>query len=227
MAGPGDELAAARTGSDNLLASQADREQTIEMLKVAFVQDRLTKDEFDLRVGQTLAARTYAELAAVTADIPDGLIGNRLPRTPVRAQARPPMSTAAKAGICVAIGIAVPAVMTIAWGGVALLLFAPFYFMALLVAAAQMLASRHDKSSRGQLPPRPSPRTGGAHRPAAAGAEQPPQIDPARRHTTEATRSRLARPQLPGARPAYWWQPRTQPGWSACVSSGSLTTLWS
>jgi hypothetical protein len=210
MAGPGDELAAAGTGSGNLLASQADREQTIEMLKVAFVQDRLTKDEFDLRVGRTLASRTYAELAAATADIPAELTGYRLPRTPTQTQARPPMSTAAKAGICVALAIAVPAVMALAWGPVAPFLFAPFYFMALLVAGAQMLASRHDKRSHGQLPPRPSPRTDGPHRPAAAEAEQPPQINPAQRHTTEATRSRTRRPHLLGARPARQRRPRAR-----------------
>jgi hypothetical protein len=210
MAGPGDALAAVRTGSGNLLASQTDREQTIEMLKVAFVQERLTKDEFDLRVGQALESRTYAELAAVTADIPAGLIGYQLPRTPVQTQARPPMSTAAKAGICVAVAIAAPAVMAIAWGVVAPVLFAPFYFMALLVAGAQMLASRHDKRSRGQLPPPPSSRTDGARGPAAAGTGQPPQIDPARRRTAEATRSRLRRPHLPGARPARQLRPRAR-----------------
>jgi hypothetical protein len=210
MAGPGDELAAAGTGSGNLLASQADREQTIEMLKVAFVQERLTKDEFDLRVGRTLASRTCAELAAVTADIPAGLIGYQLPRTPVQTQARPPMSTAARAGICVAMAIAVPAVMAIAWGVVAPLLFAPFYFMALLVAGAQMLASRQDKRSHRRLPPRPSPRMDGPHRPAAAEAEQPPQINPARRRAAEATRSRLRRPHLPGPRPARQGRPRAR-----------------
>jgi Domain of unknown function (DUF1707) len=210
MAGPGDELAAAGTGSGNLLASQADREQTVEMLKVAFVQERLTKDEFDLRVGRTLGSRTCAELAAVTADIPAGLIGYQLQRTPVRAQARPPMSTAAKAGICVAMAIAVPAVMALAWGPVAPFLFAPFYFMALLVAGAQMLASRHDKRSHGQLPPRPSPRTDGPQRPAAAEGGQPPQVNPARRRTAEATRSRLRRPQWPGARPAHQRRPRAR-----------------
>jgi len=209
VAGPEDELAAAGTGSGNLLASRADREHTIEMLKVAFVQDRLTKDEFDLRVGQVLASRTYAELAAVSADIPVGLIGQRLPRTPARTQARPPMSTAAKAGICVAIAIAVPAVMAIAWGADAPLLFVPFYFMALVVAGAQMLATRHDKRSRGQLPPRSSPRTGGPHRPAAAEAEQSSQINPARR-TAEATRSRLPRPRFPGAWPAHQWRPHAR-----------------
>ena len=51
-------------------ASDADREQVIDTLKVAFVQGRLTRDELDARAGQTFASRTYAELAAVTADIP-------------------------------------------------------------------------------------------------------------------------------------------------------------
>ena len=40
------------------------------VLKAAFVQDRLTKDEFDDRVGQALASRTYADLTALTADLP-------------------------------------------------------------------------------------------------------------------------------------------------------------
>jgi DUF1707 SHOCT-like domain len=204
MAEPGDELTAAGIGGGNLLASQADREQAIELLKVAFVQERVTKAEFDLRVAQALASRTYAELAALTADIPGGLIGYQVPRKPVRAQARPRMSTAAKAGISVAVAVAVAAVMAVATGGMALFLFAPFYFMALLVAGAQMLASRHDKRSRGQLAPRLSPTTGGLRRSAAAEAEQPSQIDPARR-TAEATRSRPPRPQLRGAWPAHPW----------------------
>ena len=37
------------------------------MLKAAFVQGRMTKDELDARVGQTFAARAYADLAALTA----------------------------------------------------------------------------------------------------------------------------------------------------------------
>ena len=45
----------------------------IDTLKVAFVQDRLTKDEFDARISQALASRTHAELAAVAADPPAGL----------------------------------------------------------------------------------------------------------------------------------------------------------
>ena len=74
--GPGDEMAAAG-GRGRLRASHADREQVISTLKAAFVQGRLTKDELDARVGQTLAARTYADLAAVTADLPAGLARTR------------------------------------------------------------------------------------------------------------------------------------------------------
>jgi DUF1707 SHOCT-like domain len=71
MAGPGDEMAAtAVQGDGRLRASHTDREQVIEALKVAFVQERLAKGEFDLLVGQAFAARTHAELAAVTAGLP-------------------------------------------------------------------------------------------------------------------------------------------------------------
>ena len=85
MAGPGDEIAAGTGGRGHLRVSHADREQVIGTLKAAFVQGRLVKDEFDLRVGQALAPRTYAELAALTADLPAGLhLGmSRAPR-PVR-----------------------------------------------------------------------------------------------------------------------------------------------
>jgi Domain of unknown function (DUF1707) len=60
-------------GGGDLRASHADRERVVGTLKAAFVQGRLGKDEFDLRVGQALASRTYAELAIVTADLPPGL----------------------------------------------------------------------------------------------------------------------------------------------------------
>ena len=68
--GPGDERAGA--GRGHLRASHADREQVIGTLKAAFVQGRLTKDELDARAGQAFAARTYAELAALTATSPPG-----------------------------------------------------------------------------------------------------------------------------------------------------------
>jgi hypothetical protein len=74
---PGDQIAAGAGGGSRLIASQADREQVLDALKAAFVQGRLTKDEFDQRVGQVLA--TYAELDALTADIPARPTQTRLP----------------------------------------------------------------------------------------------------------------------------------------------------
>ena len=65
--GPAGERAA-RAG--RLRASHADREQVIGALKAAFVHGRLAREEFDSRIGQALAARTYAELAVITHDIP-------------------------------------------------------------------------------------------------------------------------------------------------------------
>ena len=192
MTVPGDETAPRAGIHGNLRTSRADREQVIDVLKAAFVQERLTKDEFDLRIGQVLASRTYAELAAVTADIPAGLIADQPPGAPVRVQARHRMGNPAKAAICVAIAVAVAVVLTVATNGYALRLFVPFYFLALLAAAAQMLASRHDKHSRRrQLPPQQPPQTLGQtlgqHRPASAKAGQEPQIDQAQRRTAMAS----------------------------------------
>ena len=65
--GPQDPAA---TGRDRLRVGHAEREQVIETLKVAFVHGRLAKDEFDARAGQALAARTRADLAVLTADLP-------------------------------------------------------------------------------------------------------------------------------------------------------------
>ena len=82
-------------------ASHADRERVIDLLKAAFVQDRLARDEFDVRVGQALASRTYAELAAVTADLPAELIGALPPRPPARTRGRLSMNSAVTGGACV------------------------------------------------------------------------------------------------------------------------------
>ena len=55
------------TGPGNGIAD-ADRERVIETLKVAFVQERLTMEELDVRVGGALGARSGAELAGRRAD---------------------------------------------------------------------------------------------------------------------------------------------------------------
>ena len=91
MAGSGAERAAAAAAARGYLrASRADREQVIGTLKVAFVRGLLDKDEFDLRVGQTFASRTYAELAAVTADLPAEPIAAQPPKL-ARAEGEQPV----------------------------------------------------------------------------------------------------------------------------------------
>jgi hypothetical protein len=87
--------AAESQGRSEFRASHADREQVIEVLKAAFVHERLAKDEFDLRVGQAFAARTHAELAAVTAGLPAEPTTARpltaKPPAPARDQSEPPV----------------------------------------------------------------------------------------------------------------------------------------
>jgi hypothetical protein len=61
----------------------------IEALKAAFVRGRLTKAELDTRVGQALSARTYADLAALTTDIPPTSAATRPERPPAPARRRP------------------------------------------------------------------------------------------------------------------------------------------
>ena len=85
--GPQDPAAA---GRDRLRASHADREQVIDTLKTAFVHGRLTRDELDVRAGRALAARTHADLAALTADIPPGPAATGPRRPPGRGRAERP-----------------------------------------------------------------------------------------------------------------------------------------
>jgi Domain of unknown function (DUF1707) len=156
--GPGDDKAA---GRGHLRASDADREEVIGTLKAAFVQGRLTKDELDGRVGQTLAARTYADLAVLAADIPPGLAAARPPRQPAAPRARRPVKKVLTWGACWFI---TPAILVAGLlpdnhdaAAVALSL-ALVYFMAWIVAGFVMIDSWQQQRSRGQLPPRPAPR---------------------------------------------------------------------
>ncbi len=94
MPEPRDHMRAA-PGRGHLRACHADREQVIGVLKAAFVQGRLDKDELTARVGQALAARTYAGLAALIADLPAGLAAAEPSYQPARARAPLPVRTAA------------------------------------------------------------------------------------------------------------------------------------
>jgi hypothetical protein len=81
----------------HMRASSADVERSIEVLKTSFVEGRLTRPELDLRVGQALVSRFFAELMALTADLPVGTFG-RLPAHPVT----PPFPRTSRLALAVA-----------------------------------------------------------------------------------------------------------------------------
>ena len=77
-------------GHGRMRAGHADRERVITELKAAFVQGRLDKDELEERAGRAVVSRTYAELAALTDDIPAPASASTAARLPGRRElARP------------------------------------------------------------------------------------------------------------------------------------------
>lgn len=82
-AGPGDKAVTGKNQDrGRLRASDSEREQVAGALQAAFVQGRLTQEELSARVEQTFAAKTYADLAEVIADLPTELTGTRSQRAP-------------------------------------------------------------------------------------------------------------------------------------------------
>jgi len=199
MAEPPDQMPAA-AGGGHLRASHADREQVIGTLKAAFVQGRLTKDELDARAGQAFAARTYAELAAVTADLPAGLAAARLPE-PARGSVN--KKKKAVVGLCFAtLALASPlAVPTPSMpdGPFTLLIILVFWFLLSAVATGWLwlfhawLDQRADRPSAQGLPPGPSGQASQRLPPADPGRRLPPG-EGGRWHTADA--APVARPCL-------------------------------
>ena len=160
MAGPGDETAAGEAGRDHLRASHADREQVIEALKDAFVQGRLTRAELGARAGLALAARTYADLVVLTADIPAAPAAAGRARPSARVRRRPLARAAAWSGGCLV--IAVPAFWVAGytdpfgpWRGVMVALFVGALWTAVGIMGYALFTAWDQKSPRRQLPPRP------------------------------------------------------------------------
>jgi hypothetical protein len=162
MSGPHDP---AVPGPGQFRASHADREQAIGLLKAAFVQDRLTRDELDARVGRALYARTCAELAALTADIPSGA---GPARPPTAARRRPLARAPVAAGICLLVAVAAIAAMWVAsiadpggpdptWTGLGVALAVSGVWAAIGIMGCAVVTSLDQRPSRGQLPPRPGP----------------------------------------------------------------------
>ncbi|WP_308295704.1 DUF1707 and DUF4190 domain-containing protein [Streptomyces odontomachi] len=64
-----------------MLASQAERERAVDVLRAAFGEGRLQQREFEQRVARAYAARTIGELSVLVADVPQGPAP--MPPTPV------------------------------------------------------------------------------------------------------------------------------------------------
>jgi Domain of unknown function (DUF1707) len=208
MAGLEDEMAA---GGDRgrLRASRADREHVIDTLKAAYVYGLVTKDEFDARVSQTLASRTYAQLAVVTADIPAGLPAAPPPLRPAPAQASPPAHAKLEPGERAVVATAVLAGVLFvaaffagnanAIGGL-VALGALGSALVSLFLAAQTISARRGARSGGQPPPRREVHSGPEARrraaPAAPAEQLPHASKPRRPGNADAARRRRLRPQL-------------------------------
>lgn len=214
MARRGDEIAP-DAGRGRLRAAHADREQVLEVLKAAFVQGRLTKDEFDVRVGQVLVSRTYADLNRVTADIPAGVATVQPQPTPARAQARKPVDKirvaawGASAGVLLTVLGIVAAIAANSHGFFYVFMLA--FVLTTGLAYAFVAETWTRKRSRRQLPQGPAPdadtqvsRRAGS----AAEAEQLPQVDHGPQHAAEVAPNRHSRSRLPGRRPPRRWHPR-------------------
>ncbi len=172
---------AAAAGRGHLRASHADREQVIGTLKAAFVQGMLAKDEFDARVGQALASRTYADLAALTADIPPSPAAARPARPPAPVRRRPLARAAAGSGVCLIIAAAATWVFFLlvaddghyhgipganpsyeSWAPLSLFLALAAVCAAIGILGSAVVTSLEQRRSRRQLPPGP-----GGHAPEA------------------------------------------------------------
>ncbi|MFJ3665633.1 DUF1707 and DUF4190 domain-containing protein [Streptomyces sp. NPDC090106] len=70
-------------GPPAMLASDADRERAVDVLRAGYGEGRLQKPEFDRRVERVYAARTVGELALLVGDLPQGPLAQPLavPRT--------------------------------------------------------------------------------------------------------------------------------------------------
>ena len=187
MTGPAGE-SAARQG--RFRASHADREQVVGVLQAAFVQGRLTTAELDERVGQALAARTYADLAALTTDLP--AVPDRAPvpvptppPVPVRRPPSPAASFAVKAGAsAIAVTMIAALAAAVISGAPAAAVFIAVFMLVLAAAATAVVASlihlalklesRQRARPPGQRPPGPETGHSAQH-------VQPPEANQERR----------------------------------------------
>ncbi|MDH6497238.1 hypothetical protein RKD27_003897 [Streptomyces sp. SAI-126] len=75
--------AAPQAAASAMLASHADRERAVDVLRAGYGEGRLEKAEFDKRVERAYGARTVGELALLVSDLPLGPVPQPAPVTAV------------------------------------------------------------------------------------------------------------------------------------------------
>lgn len=82
-----------------MLASAADRERAVDVLRAGFGEGRLQQDEFERRVARAYQARTLGDLQLLVADLPQGPVPVQQPVVPpvFRPVPPPPPQTNGKA----------------------------------------------------------------------------------------------------------------------------------
>ncbi|MFG2464084.1 DUF1707 and DUF4190 domain-containing protein [Streptomyces canus] len=73
----------AQPSASAMLASHADRERAVDVLRAGYGEGRLEKAEFDKRVERAYGARTVGELALLVSDLPLGPVPQPAPFTAV------------------------------------------------------------------------------------------------------------------------------------------------
>ena len=152
-------------GRGHLRAAQADREQAVTVLKAAYAQGRLTKDELEARAGQAFSSRTYAELAVLTADLPaasPAATGSDAPWPRPSTPARTMAKAARRSGVCLLAAIALVEGAYLADNF--LLIVAAFF--ALIAASGffgyGILDAWEERRSHARMPPGPGRRHPGS-----------------------------------------------------------------
>lgn len=68
-------------GTPAMLASHADRERAVDVLRAGYAEGRLEQPEFEKRVTRAYTARTVGDLALLVADLPQGPMPQPAPFT--------------------------------------------------------------------------------------------------------------------------------------------------
>ena len=92
-------MAAYGPSSRSMLASSADRDRAVDVLRAGLAEGRLTQAEFSKRVTRVQASRTYYQLAELVGDLP---VGPHAPAPDFGSPGSPALTAGSPAGSAVA-----------------------------------------------------------------------------------------------------------------------------